>query len=85
MNWKERLAKELVWLICTIGGVLLFWSLWIFIFQGNVFEYLWEPLFKTQHHSHGFVLLINILPVGVLYFVRLTLGLIKQVRAKKKG
>jgi uncharacterized membrane protein len=86
MNWKRRLAKEWLWLICSILGVLLGVHIFgLIVSSAHGYGYFstmgefWKELFDLSAEA----LLFIIIPIVLLYCIRLTVWAIKQVRKKE--
>lgn len=69
VNWKKRVAKEWLWFICSVLVVLL---VWIII------------LWSSQEGLEGLSFL-TIVSVVLVYFIRLTVWAVKQLRSNETG
>jgi len=76
MSWKKIVAKEWLWLMCTVGGVLLLWSLAACIHSSVTVSGYWEGLLEVDSD----VQTVTIGSIAFVYFVRLTAWAIKQVK-----
>ena len=77
MSKRRRIAKELLWFICTIVGDFLAWSIFLYITEpkASTIAEGWEEVFEYPK-----VFLIVISPVAFIYAVRLTVWAIKELR-----
>ena len=83
MNWKKKVAKEWLWFICTVAGVLLSWSIFSLIMDISVKDY-WEGLLKTHKRGYTEPQIATVVPIAFVYFIRLTIWAMRQVKAKEK-
>lgn len=72
MSWKRKVAKEWLWFICTFAGALLF----AIIFG--------ETICKALYLGVEEGLLVLVVPIAFVYFIRLTVWSIKQLRKGEK-
>ena len=86
MSWKRKLAKEWLWFISSILGVLL--ALHIFgliISSAHGYDFFstmgefWKELFDLSAEA----LLFIIIPIVLIYCIRLTVWAIRQIRKKE--
>ena len=77
MDWKERIEREGIYFGFVLGGVLLWWTIFAFLIPVKVSEY-WVPLLDIGHTHHKGNLLITIVPMGLVYLIRLIAWPIKQ-------
>ena len=77
MNWKKRIAKEWLWLICLAIGDFIAWSIFFDLLPRTTFGEGWEGAFEDT----GIRLLV-ISPIILVYFIRLTIWAIKVLRRK---
>ncbi len=73
MNWKNRIAKEWLWLLCAVGGAIALWSILSFTLRGPdwVGRY-WQFLVGQNDGSKGTHLtrIITIVPMIAIYVIR---------------
>jgi hypothetical protein len=69
MTWQKRIAKEWIWFICTLVGALIIAPVCLVI-SGDRINFV------------GVIILTFILMLAV-YFIRLTVWAIKQVKRKE--
>ena len=82
-NWKRKIAKEWIWLICTVTGVLLAWNIFAYLLPDVTISGFWEEIFTDT-----LLLLIVISSIAFLYIIRLTIWAIKELgrpNMKSKG
>jgi len=83
VNWKKIVAKEWIWFICVAGGVLLVWSIINPVFSsGAIFI---EVLLNSYDSNHEEAKVMTIVPICLVYFIRLTVWGIKELRKKEAG
>jgi hypothetical protein len=88
--WQKRLAKEWLWFISTLCGVLVGWSAITLVFRYDISDYLlirpeesaikafWGGLVEMDKEP----VLMLLSPVLIVYIIRMTVWSIKQVRKK---
>ena len=74
MSWKKRVAKEWLWLICTVVGGMFMWSILISFDPDHSFSYYWDSLFELDEG-----LFLTIGSTAGAYLIRLTVWSIKQI------
>jgi len=80
MNWKRRMATEWLWLMCTIAGVCLLWSVIYYLCSGLRPDEYWEYLFKRKRRGFTDAQVQTAVLVTVVYLTRLTIWAIGQVK-----
>ena len=76
MNWKKKIAKEWIWLICTYAGVFL-----ANIILFSTTTWYWEEM---RYIAPQRQMILMIWPVAFVYFIRLTIWAIKELRKPER-
>ncbi len=76
MSWKKIVAKEWLWLMCTVGGVLLLWGIASGIHSSVTVSRYCEGVLEADSDVQTVV----IGSIAFVYFVRLTTWAIRQIR-----